>query len=358
MLNIHMLPARFGDCLWIDYGSDADSKIILIDAGTAGTWTDLRKKLTDRVEATGKRVVIELFVVTHIDRDHIGGAVKFLAELHTLEVDVKEVWFNGWHHINGKVPPKDVLGAKDGEELSALLRASPQIAWNGRFDRRAVVVPEKDAALPVFDVAGMRITLLSPTKSKLDALIEVWMDEVARAKLIPGDAYVVKPNDVLGRIPVKTLAKRRFESDAAEANGSSIAFLAAYDGKTVLFGADAHPGILIDNLARVADPPLPKDGITALKLSHHGSKGNTNEDLVRKLGAKHYLVSTNGSVFGHPDEEAIARVLVAGPSGLELHFNYEVDTNKRWASQNEDVRDKFTFKARYGNDVQGLTLVL
>ncbi len=355
MFSIHMLPALFGDCLWVDYGKASDPKVILIDAGTAGTWKPLRKKTEDRIKESGNRLEIELFVVTHVDRDHIGGAVKFLAELHTLDVTVKELWFNGWHHLNRSIPPlkKDGLGAKDGEELMALLVDSPVVAWNGRFGRKATVVPDA-GPLPSFEVEGMVITLLSPNQAKLDALVPEWLDELAKAKLMPGEAYVVKPpSDVLGKLPVQVLAGHPFEIDTAAANGSSIAFLATYEGKTVLFGADAHPDILVRNLARV-DPSLLAGGIAALKMSHHGSKGNTNDELVRMLSATHYLVSTNGSIFGHPDDQAIARVLTLGPKGMQLHFNYREATNSRWAEEQAALK----FKAHYGNDAEGLTVTL
>lgn len=353
MFRIHMLPAMFGDCLWVDYGEPADPKVLLIDAGTAGTWKPLLRKIEGRIAASGKPLVIELFVVTHVDRDHIGGAIKLLEQLHNLQVTIREVWFNGWHHLNKSTPPlkKDELGSKDGEQLSALLLDTP-IPWNGKFGRRAVVVPDA-GKLPTFTFEGMEITLLSPDQGKLEDLIPAWIDELAEANLEPGDAYEVKPPDVLGAVPVDILAGYPFKMDKAEANGSSISFLASYKGKTVLFGADAHPDILVRNLGRVK-PSLLANGITALKLSHHGSKGNTNDDLVRMLKAKHYLVSTNGSIYNHPDDEAIARVLTLGPDGKRLHFNYRKTTNDRWADEEAD----HAYTAHYGTDHDGLVVDL
>lgn len=353
MFTIHMLPAMFGDCLWVDYGDLADPKVMLIDAGTAGTWKPLLRKIEGRIAASGKPLVIELFVVTHVDRDHIGGAIKLLEQLHNLKVTIREIWFNGWHHLNRSSPPlkKDELGPKDGEQLSALLLDTP-VPWNERFGRRAVVVPDT-GMLPTFTFEGMEITLLSPDQHKLDNLVPVWLDELTAAQLEPGDAYEVMPPDVLGTVPVDILAGHPFKIDTAAANGSSIAFLASYKGKTVLFGADAHPDILVRNLARVKSSLL-ANGIAALKLSHHGSKGNTNDDLVSMLNAQHYLVSTNGSIYGHPDDEVIARVLILGPEGKHLHFNYRKPTNSRWA----DAESDYSYRVNYGSDEDGLIVEL
>jgi beta-lactamase superfamily II metal-dependent hydrolase len=188
----------------------------------------------------------------------------------------------------------------------------------------------------------------------LDNLVPAWLDEVTAANLEPGAALeITRPRDVLGKVPVEILAGYPFQIDTAAANGSSIAFLATFGGKTVLFGADAHPDILVRNLARV-EPSLLANGITALKLSHHGSKGNTNDELVNLLNAEHYLVSTNGSIYEHPDDEAIARVLSLGPEQKHLHFNYCKPTNSRWA----DEEAAHGYRAHYGSDEEGLIVEL
>jgi beta-lactamase superfamily II metal-dependent hydrolase len=342
----------FGDCLWVDYGEPEDLKVILIDAGTAGTWKPLLQKIKKRISMAGP-LVIELFVITHVDRDHIGGAIKFMENLHQLQVTIRDVWFNGWHHLNGNAPPEkcDQLGALDGERLSALLLDS-RVSWNGRFKRQAVVVPDT-GELPSFDIGGMRITLLSPNRTKLDNLVPVWIDEVANANLVPGDAFeVAKPPDILGSVPVEVLAGYQFKPDTSEANGSSIAFLATFENKSVLFGADAHSDLLKNSLDRVK-PPL-VNGVDVLKMSHHGSKGNTDNALVSMLKARHYLVSTNGSIYHHPDDEAIARVLKFGPSEKVLYFNYEKRSNSLWVDEASD----YGCEVRYGDEKRGLVIDL
>ena len=51
------------------------------------------------------------------------------------------------------------------------------------------------------------------------------------------------------------------------------------------------------------------------------------------LAAKHFLMSTNGSIYEHPDEEAIARILTHDPKDKNLHFNYPNPTDNRWADE-------------------------
>ena len=113
MLRIEMLPASQGDCLWIEYGTKAKPRRILIDGGTSGSI----EPLVDKVKAmpAGSRR-LELLVVTHVDADHIAGVLKFL-ETPKLGLTVGEIWFNAYKHLLDK--DDEIFGPEQGEKLSA-----------------------------------------------------------------------------------------------------------------------------------------------------------------------------------------------------------------------------------------------
>jgi beta-lactamase superfamily II metal-dependent hydrolase len=354
MFRIHMLDADHGDCLWIDYGTEATPKRLLIDAGTPATW---ERALKPRIEATVRehgRCMFELFVVTHIDEDHIGGALRLIDEMQPLGVTIREVWFNGFLHLSNQTP--DTLGAMQGEKLTELIQRRG-LPWNRRFERRAVMVPER-GALPARQVGGMKLTLLSPTFERLQALRPEWEKVVREAGLVPGAASraaeTVLDDGFLGG-DLGDLAATRFKEDEATPNGSSIAFVAEYDGKSVLFGADAYPSVLLAALARRRRTQWPLD---ALKLPHHGSRANVSSELIEAFPATHYLVSTSGARFRHPNDEALARVVCSAKQRPKvLHFNYRSPFNREW-EQKPRQRD-WNYTASYPRqDAAGLSLVL
>ena len=359
MFRVHMLPAFHGDCLWVEFGRDDDPKVILIDAGTPSTWPALKAKLlAERARRNGK-LHIELFVVTHVDADHIGGALKLIGQLAPLKMTIGGVWFNGYLHLdNQQVPPTDVLGPKQGEQLSALIKDAG-LRWNAHFDRRAVMVPDT-GPLPEANFAGLRLTLLSPSFAALQALKPEWEKEVRKAGLVPGDAYEVvedkADSDILGDEPVQDLADIPFRADTAKANGSSIAFLAECEGKVAFFGADAHADVIHAALKRGPLKDKESLALAGMKVPHHGSKANTDVALVKALPARHYLVSSNGNQFEHPDPEAIARIAVHGPAGKQLDFNYKTAFNKQWDSAARKAEYKYATK--YGKDGEGLVVDL
>ena len=354
VFRIHMLAADHGDCLWIEFGGTVPPKRILIDAGTVGCYSrSLLPKIQKTVEMEGS-CKFELFVITHIDADHIGGAIEFLKQTGENAVSIEEIWFNGYFHLSNISP--SVLGAAQGEKLTPLVQNGPW-DWNKRFKVLAVMVPDK-GELPSFTFSGMRITLLSPTFEKLQKLKPKWEKEVQKAGLVPGQAFELEdvlPDGFLGGA-VENWADTAFKEDKAEPNGSSIAFIAEYEGKRVLFGADAHPTVLLESLKR-APLNLDRLPLCALKLPHHGSKNNVSKELIKAFPAENYLVSTNGQQFYHPDKEAIARILTQDKSATKtIHFNVQSEFNEIWKSNSH--KSNWNYVANYGTKADGLVVNL
>jgi hypothetical protein len=352
MFKIKFLPARFGDAIWIEYGDEGAAHRLLIDGGTAGTRKDIRREF-ETLDADQRN--LELLVVTHIDRDHIEGVLGLLSQGDP-GFTAGDVWFNGWNHLPSN--PRDVdFGAIQGERLTSAIRKN-DLPWNQAFAGGPVVTPG-DGSLPQINLpGGMRLTLLSPTREALEELRPKWEQEVREANLDPGfgmpsfDVQVEEEEFGAEELPdVEALAATDFEKDDSEANASSIALLAEFEGKRALLAADAHADVLISALDRLSpDGPLSLD---LFKVSHHGSKFTTNLGLIEKVKCPKYVFSTNGSIFHHPDEEVIARVLTAGGEQPQLFFNYRSKHNEVWDLRL--LRERHGYSTRYpAGDEKGI----
>jgi len=371
MFRIDLLPAEFGDAIWIEYGTPPARQRILVDCGTSAVYPAVRQRIVD-LPAHERH--FELLVVTHIDVDHIGGALDLLRERAQLGVTFGEIWFNGFVHLTpGGVVPRpddaDVLGPLQGEELTELIVANGAGSWNAAAGGGALVVPDS-GTLQAFSLpGGMRLTLLSPTQSELDRLKPVWDAACRKAGIVPGAATAAdaarldeaeeaeEEEDILGEPDVDQLAAKPFKSDRARPNGSSIALLAEYDGHRVLLAADAFAPVVIDALGRLPGRAGGRLPVDAVKMSHHGSRGNTSVDLVKAVKCANWLVSTNGKQFRHPDRESIARVIREGGSGVKLHFNYSTEFNEMWGAAG--LRRKHGYAVQYpAGDGMGIELQL
>lgn len=331
MFEIEMLPADHGDCLIIRYGPAARPRRILIDGGTPSTF----KRLQRYIEALPPRQRrFELLIVTHIDSDHIGGILPLLREMPG--VSFGDIWFNAWHHLTPRA--QRFLGPQQGDLLGNLLSQRPKLPWNKAFKSDTVAVPDT-GALPVIELDGdMKLTLLSPRWKELRELEKSWTDQAFQAGRIPGELPFLSGAargglELLGGSSrLEQLAAARFFPDAAVANGSSIAVLAEHGGKRALLTGDAFAPVLIESLQRL--PGFKGQvAVDAVKLPHHGSEANVSSELIKLLQSNRYLISTNGKIFKHPDEEAIARVLVNGGDEARIFFNYASETTLPFKKQ-------------------------
>ena len=120
----------------------------------------------------------------------------------------------------------------------------------------------------------------------------------------------------------------------------------------MLLGADAFGSVLTAGLTALArHRGLDVLTVDAVKVPHHGSRANVSRALVKAVPALHYLVSTNGDTFHHPDDEAIARIVVGAPAGATLWFNYRTPRTARW--DDAALRAEHHYEVRYPEDDTG-----
>jgi beta-lactamase superfamily II metal-dependent hydrolase len=359
MLKVTMLPAAYGDALWIEYGTPASLRCMLIDAGPASTYDQLRAHLAARPKRQRR---LELFVISHIDTDHIDGAIMLLQD-DQLGIEFGDVWFNGWKQL-GTEPEREVYGPEQGEFVNALLQLGHR-PWNKAFGGAALVVPPAGklprASLP----GGLTLTLLSPGERQLRRLRRNWESVISDAGWNPGD-----PTAALRRLRERrdyhivtrqdTFEEPSFGTDNAVANGSSIALMLEYKNRLCLLTGDAHPDALVEGLDRymreqnTAGQSLNLD---LVKLPHHGSQRNWEPELQTRLRARHYLVSTNGDKFRHPDRATIDAITEGhGKATIDLWFNYQTPTTTIWADRALQKAKKYV--AHYPKQGTGVTVDL
>jgi len=343
-MKIELLPAGHGDCILIEYGPPDSPRRVLVDGGPARSYPALAARLA-RIPPDRRR--IDLLVVTHVDADHIEGVLRLLND-PGLAVEVGEVWFNGYRHL----PPDDLLGPAQGEIVSALLLAR-DLPWNTSFDggpvRRGREGPLPRRELP----GGLVLTVLAPGDADLRALRRVWERECRRAGITPGSTAPAPTTDqrltpldaYLGDLDVAALAALpQTETDTSPANASSIVLLAEHGGHSVLLAGDSAPDTLAAGVERLlAERGLDVLAVDLFKLPHHGSRYNVTREVLELVRARIFGVSTDGKYFGHPDGAAIARLLVGGPPGGRIVFNYRTAGTAPWSEPS--VLEKYGFVA-------------
>jgi beta-lactamase superfamily II metal-dependent hydrolase len=371
MFNIEMLPAGHGDSLLLSYGEPANPRYILIDGGPFYVFSNARDKkrvtLRSRIKQLLKdRQRIELLVITHVDADHIEAPLRLLADMPP-NLEIGRLWFNDLSHLKGGAPG-GFLGPEQGEMLSALVQTKLLLPWNTSFGGRAVAWYPTGSPPTITLSDGFQLTVLSPTPEKIRDLIPEWEKawaDATKASAVSGDAderlklalrllqesrLAPKESDGWLGDPVELYGDEPFEEDLTAANGSSIALLAEYEGKSCILAGDAHPSVLVSSLRRLLRDRNMPDVMTvdAFKLPHHGSKNNLSPELSRLVRTRNYLLSSNGSHYSHPHPQTIARLIRTNEAGwdeIDFRFNYCSKQTQIWGD--DDFRRRYRYQTHY-----------
>lgn len=390
---VEMFPAQHGDAFLIRVATDSRSTNVLVDAGPHATYRDVLRGRLVSLAAAGEN--LRAFIVTHIDADHIEGALAFLEDngpsASPSVIQVKEVWHNSYRHLfhDGMVPtaeqaarvqqqvlPRVVastgdISARQGSTLAALLRRH-EYAWNAAFNGAAVTTLDGPRKVILDD--GISLTLLSPRPGDLAALARLWRRELLSvgvpSDLVDGAAFEESfermleresdladaPDDEATEISARELTEpppaSDFREDRSPPNGSSMAFLLEVGEKRALFLGDAHPSTIAAHLRQLTETPV---DLAVLKVSHHGSKKNTSPDFCSTFRTAHALISTDGSKHGHPDIETLLW-LVSTQLGITLHFNYPSAASE--AISNPDLIRRYGHRVSIGRAGNTVALVL
>lgn len=383
---INCYPAKNGDCLLISFGETVkEKKHLLIDCGYVDTFQKYLKN--DLIQTGESGATLEKLILTHIDADHIQGAIRLLKDNNSERfITIKEVWHNTYRHLyeqkeneidikqerilqqiirrgyfqNESKQGEQGISAEQGTTVGALLLQG-KYSWNSDFNNQAVCIEQK-AKIEITPNAN--IYLLSPDKQKLEKLKNLWNDELKRygANFNSGNSQLyddafemllswkkekakVAPKQISAtKETLEELLKAPFDEDYTPTNGSSIAFILQVQNKKLLFLADAHPGLIVQSLNKYqSEGAIIFD---LIKVSHHGSFGNISHELLKKIDSERYLISTNGQVHNHPDKETIAYIVTRKTDfHRKLYFNYITASSAYF--EREDWMEEYNYSIHY-----------
>ena len=385
--TVHFLPAEAGDCIVLEL----DNKdCIIIDCGYITTYDSELKPLLLRLREKGCRVI--LLLVTHIDQDHIEGAIRLISEngySHDPQIiSIENIWFNGFFNTLFLRPEFDarrvsnlstdiirrrdtilkelrMQSTRENGYISAAhskcfeeLCAQNHYPLNRQFS--SAVVEKAGESREAVLAAGVSIGsclfyVLGPGKRQLDRLAHKLHIEMVRSF---GPNYQLMQDETFGILfellldllqkNEQTMVERKIAASGkrleswlgtsslaqmSEVNRASIVVEIEYKGLRMLFTGDGESSDWADTLA---------SHYQLVKLSHHGTT-KPNCALLEKSKGDILLVSTDGGQCNHhPEDELLARAILAG--NKKLFFNYNIHRKQ----QLFDWQDKHKFSVRFG----------
>ncbi len=332
--NLYALPAGQGDCLMFQFqNKKGEYYHILIDGGNR-TKVEFKKlkKIILEILNKAKRKVIDLAIITHSDDDHISGILNMLDD-QDMNPLIEKIWFNSEKTINEffKTENKNTQNYKVHKKSPNRTVKSSRIQDNDLYDllmndkrwEKDIIYTNKKE-----DIENLTLTVLSPTIEKLEKLNQHWPTQKARvvkSSSKGGFDYSISYEEYIKNMP-------DFIEDTSPVNGASIALLLEWESKKILLLSDAHPSVIVESLSQIIGT---KDFIEVdvVKISHHGSRRNTSDELLQIIKSNHFIISANANKkHFHPNKETLCRIIKN--KGLE-------DTKFYFTCENNDLRNIF-----------------
>ncbi|MGE0567909.1 MAG: ComEC/Rec2 family competence protein [Bacteroidia bacterium] len=312
-LETRFLKVGCGDGIRIRFlGNDSLYHNIIIDGGTyKGTVYEgtLQKEILNIIQSNE---IIDLWIISHIDDDHIGGILRLIKDKETLrQIDLKKTtfWFN-----------YSISDYDTGIKENNLKSVSQGILLRDFLKENVLLVENITDAIPPLDFYGCRISILSPNKKKYDALLKLWEKEeiIIRKKQETKLKSASGTNDY--QVKIEHFNLDVFNQDDSPENASSIALLLEYADKKILLLADSIPTVVVNALKGLGYSPQNKLILDLMQMPHHGNKRNLNDELLDLVTCTNFVASADALNKNNlPNKEAFARVIKQFP-GQNLNF--------------------------------------
>jgi hypothetical protein len=355
IFSLDVRRARKGDCLLLHFGTGEQPGLVVIDGGPKAVYgPHLKPRLQEIRAARGldgrKPLPVDLLMVSHVDDDHIQGILDLTREMIAAQMarqpqalQVLGFWHNSFDNIigndsaaltaaftsqfgaastAGELPADLTVDVDEDEETivaslkvlasieqGARLRGDAErldFPANPQFGGGLVMARENGRAVAIG--SGLTFTVAGPMRPELEQLHrkhEAWLIE-QQAK---------PPHDALAAYVDKSVP-----------NLSSIVVVAEAGGRRMLLTGDARGDKILQGLQLVG---LLKDGgtmhVDVLKVPHHGSANNLDDDFFERITADHYVFSGDGE-HGNPEREALEMLLRARRGAdYAIHLTYPVE---------------------------------
>lgn len=254
----------------------------------------------------GSKPTIDTIIVTHIDRDHIGGIIEFLSYPENI-LGLKHIVFNEPNQQRAKLFTKVSKSSRtsisDGRTLSEALSNYQHINHHNLISTECEELKSEVTGATIFKV-------ISPTPEKLIKLFNNW-DKNKWDEAMLHSRPSSKVHQDSDTRPLHEMGDIEHSNDTSVPNGSSLAFLIEHMKYKFLILGDAHINQVTRQLERMGycDEDGKRLRLDFVKLSHHGSKKSTSKAFLALIDCSTFVISKpSQNCTKKPDRDTIAKI--------------------------------------------------
>jgi beta-lactamase superfamily II metal-dependent hydrolase len=241
-------------------------------------------------------------------------------------------------------------GVREGLELSNRVGAAQlNIPVNPEFNGGLIFADDAPAKVAL---GGMDLYIIGPFKQDLLDLRKDWNKWLEENKKIvkeirdeakkEAEDFPMDEGSLLLSSMLGLAAKLGDRKRVTVPNLASLMLLVEEEGVKILMTGDGHATDILKGLAKYNKlDQAGKLHVNVLKVQHHGSENNIDEDFCKKISADHYIFCGNGA-HKNPDLDVVQLIidtrLTNGPAGkFKLWFN---SSEKMAGTENNEAQMK------------------
>lgn len=336
-----------GDAACIEFSDKSGAgRCVLIDAGYERTFREVLFSEIMRIQSEVGQ--IDLWVISHIHDDHIGGAISYFKAVTRKEIpDIVSNWgFNPISKVRSTIDTPD-SGMSQPTSYNQGIVLEAYLSSNGK--------------LPVMDITfgsmlynsfDLEIQILSPRIEVLSSL---------RKKYAESDKKITdyRVSEVAGSIlndyskTIDSFDIGNSVEDTSLENESSITFITTLNDRKVLWLADAPSNTIVRSLKELGYSETNPLKVDLVKVSHHGSNANNSLELYGMIRCRKYVFCSDGeNKYQLPTKECIATILRSNQrmpdEQYEIIFTCRSQSLQNlFASDGEEVYERWNFKTTF-----------
>lgn len=371
--------AGIGDCNVIRLvKNDGTQYSIMVDCG----------KYTSSIKNYVRDVLhnhIDLLIATHIDGDHILGMTNMLNDHEALVVD--NIWYNSYRRTNIEA---DVALNDQQKRILEQIKQTLPVEFDA-INYREISAPQgKTLAKTILENENLsqvwwidsitdqtadvdlpngfgKIVLLGPQQVALQTIedkfkdnfdkyfMQAWNESLQQGEEL--QELLIRLADTLpSRIKMKLVASteesihdasfvrnkaKDEDADNSDTNYSSIAFMLECDGHRIAMLGDAFSSTIEMSIERKYSDNTKPIMCDAIKVSHHGSNGNSSKTLFNLISS-HCFFIPGGKARDYPTWGTFGRIVESNKDEhqIQVIFSHACDMTEEINSLSHEVKEE------------------
>lgn len=331
-MKLGFIPIKFGDCItveWVD--SRGCNHLGILDGGSVSSYKDYLRKILRSLS-----IPIDFWVISHAHRDHIGGVLRYLENIHDgYPLPPCKCWITNFELQETKVN----CFSTDGSCAESVIQGQKVVSYLSQIEKCRIMNNLHMGMQIPFD--GLTVTIV--TSPKVSEEYEIEEDSVVAAS--SGNDYNIALSD---------FELTCFEEDTNLTNASSLSVIIESEGKRFLWLSDSQPSLYIPALEYLKKQKNDSLSFDIASVAHHGSSGNTNMEYLNTIQCDKFLITANAeNTHNLPNKETLSRYILNPKRDVSKRIEFIFPMNNTtlrnlFQVDGENIKERLNFNCIFG----------